>query len=304
MWSSKVIRKKAREAVAGNYNQWLCASAIFAAIFAIKLAIIIVVSLKWVLDLADDFLYWLISSAGTSSSMEAIKAIARAVSLNGLDAGGFVASNSNNAILSSLSGDDSGWGWFIILIICTVLVIFFILADIVAVICIYVAQLFATVPLRLSVKAFALANISQRPQFSLKGFIPPNNPRNVWIRLKKDISILLRSLLLVVPGIIRAYELRLVPYICLDNPGLPSKEVLALSKKMMTGNKWRAFVFDLGFIGWFLLSIIGVLLPAFFYVVPYYQQASAMLYDAIKVDYINQQRMAAAQPTAPTVHTT
>jgi uncharacterized membrane protein len=53
---------------------------------------------------------------------------------------------------------------------------------------------------------------------------------------------------------------------------------------MMYGNKWKAFVFDLSFIGWEILGVLTCGILTVFYVNPYYNQAAAMLYDAIKID--------------------
>ena len=39
------------------------------------------------------------------------------------------------------------------------------------------------------------------------------------------------SLLFVIPGIIKAYEYRLIPYILSENPDMNSDEVFALSKQ-------------------------------------------------------------------------
>jgi len=68
--------------------------------------------------------------------------------------------------------------------------------------------------------------------------------------------ITLWSLLLVVPGIIAAYRYRLAYYILLDNPDKDPLWCIRESKRLMAGNKARAFVLDLSFLGWFLLILI------------------------------------------------
>ncbi len=100
----------------------------------------------------------------------------------------------------------------------------------------------------------------------------------------KDLFIALWTLLLIIPGIIKTYEYRMIDYILAENPGIDSKEAFEISRKMMMGNKWKAFVFDLSFLGWFILSAFTAGIVGIFYVNPYYYQASAMLYDAIKYD--------------------
>jgi uncharacterized membrane protein len=88
----------------------------------------------------------------------------------------------------------------------------------------------------------------------------------------------------VIPGIVKAYEYRMIAYLMAENPNLGKEEAFAISKRMMYGNKWKAFVFDLSFIGWFILGALTGGIVAVFYVYPYYLQAAAMLYDAIKID--------------------
>ena len=70
-----------------------------------------------------------------------------------------------------------------------------------------------------------------------------------------NLFIALWTLLLIVPGIIKSYEYRMVPYILAENPGMNRKEAFAISKRMMTGKKWATFVLDLSFFGWIFLSI-------------------------------------------------
>lgn len=60
----------------------------------------------------------------------------------------------------------------------------------------------------------------------------------------------------IVGPIIKYYEYFLVPYILAENPNIKAKEALKLSKDMMYGYKWQAFITDLSFIGW---NIIGLL---------------------------------------------
>ena len=74
----------------------------------------------------------------------------------------------------------------------------------------------------------------------------------------------------------------MVPYILLDEPELSPKEVITRSRKMMNGNKWRAFLLDLSFIGWALLSLITCGLVGLLYEEPYRRSARAALYHELK----------------------
>lgn len=106
--------------------------------------------------------------------------------------------------------------------------------------------------------------------------------------LVQDLIIVLWSLLLIVPGIIKSYELKMVPYILAENPSMDRKEVFAISKRMMDGQKWAAFVLDLSFIGWDLLSVITCGIVAIFYVAPYRHATYAELYTYNKVQAYNE----------------
>ncbi len=95
-----------------------------------------------------------------------------------------------------------------------------------------------------------------------------------------NLYITLWSLLFFFPGIIKAYEYRMVPYILAENPSMDRREVFAISKRMMRGKKWATFVFDLSFFGWDILSSFTFGLLSFFYVMPYKLAADAEIYTA------------------------
>ena len=97
----------------------------------------------------------------------------------------------------------------------------------------------------------------------------------------RDLYTFLWSLLFVIPGIIKAYEYRMIPYILADDPTISTEEAFAKSREMMTGQKWKAFVLDLSFIGWNILSILTCGILAVFYVAPYQNATNAALYEAL-----------------------
>jgi len=100
--------------------------------------------------------------------------------------------------------------------------------------------------------------------------------------LLRDIFLALWTMLLIIPGIIKSYSYRMVPYILKDNPELSATEVITRSRDMMRGNKGRAFLMDLSFIGWFLLSLVTLGLAEVFWAGPYYESAKAALYLELK----------------------
>ena len=100
------------------------------------------------------------------------------------------------------------------------------------------------------------------------------------------------SLLFVIPGIIKSYEYRMIPYILSENPEISRKRAFEISKQMMKGNKWDTFVLDLSFIGWQILSGLTIGILGIFYVNPYVESTNAELYaylreDALRNGYVS-----------------
>lgn len=90
------------------------------------------------------------------------------------------------------------------------------------------------------------------------------------------------TLLLIVPGIVKAYEYRMIPYLLAENPDMDRHEAFRLSKEMMNGQKWNAFVLDLSFLGWDILSSFTFGLVGIFWTNPYRYAANAELYLTLK----------------------
>ena len=107
----------------------------------------------------------------------------------------------------------------------------------------------------------------------------------ILVMFLRNLFIALWSLLLVIPGIIKAYSYRLVPYLLKDHPELSGTEAITLSRKMMNGHKADAFVLDLSFLGWLLLSALTAGILHIFYVGPYIAATDAELYKAIAGSY-------------------
>ena len=96
--------------------------------------------------------------------------------------------------------------------------------------------------------------------------------------LLRDIYIFLWTLLFIIPGFVKAYSYRMVPFILKDNPELSPNEVITKSRKMMDGNKMDVFIFDLSYIGWYLLGIVTFGLVNVFWTSPYHQNANGVIY--------------------------
>lgn len=89
------------------------------------------------------------------------------------------------------------------------------------------------------------------------------------------------SLLLYVPGIIKALSYSMSMYILAENPNMPALEAIDKSKAMMDGHKKDLFVLYLSFIGWMLLGAItcGI---AYIWVLPYMEATLTNFYNSIK----------------------
>lgn len=97
-----------------------------------------------------------------------------------------------------------------------------------------------------------------------------------------SLFIFLWGLLLVIPGIYKAYEYRMIPYLLAEDPNLSFSEAKRLSSEMMYGEKWDAFVLDLSFILWLFLSSITWGLIGIFWVNPYIQYTDVELYKVVR----------------------
>lgn len=111
-----------------------------------------------------------------------------------------------------------------------------------------------------------------------------------------ELIIFLWSLLLIVPGLVKGYSYSLVSFLLAENPELSGKEARAKSEALMDGSKWNAFVLDLSFIGWWLLSGLTLGILAFFYVTPYVSLTGAELYKALAHPQMNKDVRDADEP--------
>lgn len=92
--------------------------------------------------------------------------------------------------------------------------------------------------------------------------------------------ILAWSLLLIIPGIIKAYSYSMTYFVMSDHPNWDAVAARQESEKLMDGSKMKLFCLHCTFLGWFLLSILtfGIL---FIWVIPYMNCAVAEFYDCL-----------------------
>lgn len=137
-------------------------------------------------------------------------------------------------------------------------------------------------PLNVGKKSYFLKNSYGEADFKeLFSCLKNGYASNVWVMLLVAIKTFLWSILLIVPGIIKAYEYSAIPYILAVNPGITAKEAFAKSKKIMTGNKWRLFKLQISFIGWLILgcATLGV---GMFFLDPYMEAATTEFYKEVR----------------------
>ena len=139
-------------------------------------------------------------------------------------------------------------------------------------------------PLHIGAKRFFLKNAEDsKTSFKEVGYgFKHDYWNNVGTMILVEIFVFLWTLLFIIPGIVKKYAYRMVPYIMADNPTISGTEAIQKSQEMMMGNKFDVFVMDLTFIGWNILSILTLGLVGFFYSAPYQAQTNANLYHALK----------------------
>lgn len=103
----------------------------------------------------------------------------------------------------------------------------------------------------------------------------------VLVGLTESVFVALWSLLFVIPGIIKTFQYFMIDNMLAENPNLSRQRAFEITKAAMRGNKGKAFIFGLSFIGWILLSIITFGIGALF-LMPYMQTAYSHFYLDIK----------------------
>ena len=104
--------------------------------------------------------------------------------------------------------------------------------------------------------------------------------RALGLALLQTLYLLLWAILLVVPAIVKSYSYRLAYYVALDNPELTANDCITMSRRLMEGYKWKAFLLDLSFLGWILLGLLtcGI---GYLFVAPYMNAAHASFYHSL-----------------------
>jgi uncharacterized membrane protein len=107
--------------------------------------------------------------------------------------------------------------------------------------------------------------------------------RYLGTMLLMGVYVFLWSLLLIVPGIIKACSYGVTVFLLKDT-NLSFDEAVVRSMDMMEGYKMKFFLMNLSFIGWAILCCLtfGI---GFFWLQPYVVTSLAAFYEDVKADY-------------------
>lgn len=169
-------------------------------------------------------------------------------------------------------------------------------AALIAIIIGFAVSAFVVNPIEVGTKRFFLKSLTEGAEIKEVLYAFDHGYKNVVkVLFMRDIKIFLWSLLFIIPGIVKAYEYRMIPYLLAENPELTEEEAFRLSRQMMHEQKLEAFVLDWSFFGWDLLSGLTIGLVGIFYVQPYANLTNAALYDTLSSNHGHPARATAAQ---------
>ncbi len=103
----------------------------------------------------------------------------------------------------------------------------------------------------------------------------------VWVLFYTAVLNILFTLMLIIPGIIKAYAYSMVPYLLAEDPTLNAPKAIEISEAMTEGHKWDIFVLDLSFVLWHALRFVSFGLSEHF-LAPYIEATKTQLYLVLK----------------------
>ncbi|EJS10308.1 DUF975 domain-containing protein [Bacillus sp. MYb56] len=98
------------------------------------------------------------------------------------------------------------------------------------------------------------------------------------------VYLMLWTLLLIIPGIIKSFSYSMTYFILNDRPEYTANQAITESRHMMNGHKMDYFLLCLSFLGWFILSILTLGI-GFLWSAPYFYATSAAFYEEISKEY-------------------
>ena len=121
----------------------------------------------------------------------------------------------------------------------------------------FVGALILSGPLYLGIIKFLKATSNKdKVEFDIlfKGFENFVPAMILW--LLQSVFVFLWSLLLFIPGVIKAFAYSMAMFILEEDPTMDPMLVLKKSEDMMKGHKWELFCLFFSYIGWIILSML------------------------------------------------
>lgn len=148
-------------------------------------------------------------------------------------------------------------------------------------------SLLVNAPMGFALTMMALAFVRRGEEPTVGGLFQTFNGqwyiKAIWLQLLMAIYTLLWTLLLIVPGIVKAISYAMAPYILIDNPEIGAEQAICRSMEMMNGHKMDYFLLALRYGILAVLSILLLGIPLL-WLVPYYQVAFTNFYLELRGD--------------------
>ena len=269
MWTRKELKQRAKEALQRNYWKIMLVAA-FAAILGGGL-----------------------SSSGSSASSRVSGVMAADMTIDEEKNENVAAVVTEDGIVFPLENAREELGDTTVTVY---MVMFAVIAIVIVLVILAIAFAFSMLlynPFHVGVQRFMLKSVDDKAEVKEVLYAFDHSYKNVVRTMfHKDIRVLLWTLLFVIPGIYKSYQYRMVSYILAEHPDTDYRQALQMSKDMMNGEKWHAFVLDLSFILWHMLGAITCGIVELFYVNPYIWLTDAALYRKLCELHDNTQRAA------------
>lgn len=145
-----------------------------------------------------------------------------------------------------------------------------------------------TAPLAYSYNIMFLDNLRSGKAIEVQALFEGYNDysRITGTYLLMVVYILLWSLLLVIPGVVKSISYSQTLYILRDEPTLSYNGAIERSMAMMKGHKMDYFLLILSFIGWYILGIVSLGI-GFLWINPYISRTLAFFYEDLKSEQEN-----------------
>lgn len=145
-----------------------------------------------------------------------------------------------------------------------------------------------TAPMIYSYEIIFLDNLRSGKAFDVQSLFEGYNDylRITGTYLLMYLYIVLWTLLLVIPGIIKSVSYSQTLFILRDEPALKYNGAIERSMAMMEGHKMDYFLLILSFIGWYILGIVSFGI-GFLWINPYITRALVIFYEDLKSEYEN-----------------